>query len=375
MARLVEYIDTSASGGGDGSESDPYENLQEAIDTSAGPGTYGAVAWLCKGSETIDSAGLDWSSCTWVTSPRLLIQGYDTTPGDGGLYEIDVNGSTWSEDAVDDIIFHSLGVTNPGATATSFIALNSYAVAVVNCHFSDFNTDTRVVHVGKTNCWVGGCSFTDINARCIDGPHAVYGCLFYNSGTRTITECMNDGPSDITNCMFALSDGSNGINTEIARNITNNSFYCSDATGYAVRLYKGMNRCLSNVIEGFSVGIELTNYAYATKGIIEANSIYNCTQNAGDSSTAAPANLTHGQWRIIGDSGGLGVANENLSASPFAKSGSVSWANRRAYFEPQDEGSVLGGCPLTGNSRGAIQLTSSGSGSSVIPARPIQIGA
>jgi len=377
MSRTVEYVDTSAAGGGDGSESDPYDSLQEAIDTSSGPASsFGAVVWLCKGSETLDSAGIDWSSCSWRTAPKLLIMGYESTPGDGGLYGINMNGTEWPSNADNMIVFHSLSVTNPGTTAGKFFSQSCYHSAIINCHFSDFNADGNVVEMDQGTNYITGCSFTDIDAKCITGKAAVDSCFFYNSGTREITDCINEEPTWVTNCLFSLDGATNGIKGGSGSSYFNNSFFCdSGGTGYAIRDYEGNNWIHSNVIEGFSVGLRLENYAYAAKSVVEANSLYNCTMDVGDGTTASPANLTSGQWRIIGDSGGLGQANETLSNSPFAKSGSAtSWSNRRAYFEPQDEGAVLGGA-LNGNSRGAVQLTSGGGGSSVIPARPIQIGA
>ena len=96
------------------------------------------------------------------------------------------------------------------------------------------------------------------------------------------------------------------------------------------------------------------------RAVCYKNSAYNCTTNF---------DLNDSGLHVLVED------NETLDASPFAKSGSATdYSNRRTYFEPQDVGDVLGG-GVGGNSRGAIQLTSTGGGSSVIPARPIQIGA
>ena len=378
-SRTVEYIDTSATGGGDGTESDPYDSLQEALDTSSGPDGHGALVWLCKGSETLDSSGLDVSGVSWWSSPDMLIQGYGSTVGDGGLYGINMNGTSWPVGFNEGYsILKSLSVTNPGTTATKFWSAYSRQSTLIDCHFSDFNTDTHVLSLDQPDNAVINCSFTDINARCIEGRIGVIdGCMFFNSGTREITECINTKPYTITNCIFSLDGATDGITgtSDAGRDIYNNSFYCaSGGTGHAIRDYKG-NRIHGNIIEGFAIGIQCDNLYTHTKQIVEANSFYNCTMNVGDGTTASPANLTYGNWRIIGDSGGLGQANETLSNSPFAKSGSAtSWSNRRAYFEPQDEGSVLGGA-LNGNSRGAVQLTSGGGGSStVVTPGPVQIG-
>jgi len=56
--------------------------------------------------------------------------------------------------------------------------------------------------------------------------------------------------------------------------------------------------------------------------------------------------------------------NEELGASPFAKSGADTFANRFTYFAPVDTGNVIGGAYPSGANldKGAVQAAAAGGG-------------
>ena len=85
----------------------------------------------------------------------------------------------------------------------------------------------------------------------------------------------------------------------------------------------------NNLIEGFTGGY-VVNQGVSTRtrdnGILANNSYYNCSSSFNYTS------------EVICYEG-----NESLGSTPFAKSGSITFANRETYFAPQDVGSVLVG--------------------------------
>ena len=86
------------------------------------------------------------------------------------------------------------------------------------------------------------------------------------------------------------------------------------------------------MVEGFSgTGGSGFNFFNATVplGMYEGNAAYNNTTN----------------YANVGDVGKRdnGTDNEVLSASPFAKSGADTFANRYVYFAPVDTGNIRGG--------------------------------
>jgi hypothetical protein len=355
------YIDSSAGTGGDGTSGDPWGSIQEAID-EATVGSYSVGIFNCKGSETWSSA-LDFSS--WGGSSGMMLRGMSSTAGDGGRYTIDIDGNSWPNAAKNYWVWCDLNLTNSGSDSGFYNWGAAYSVFWMNCKFSDWNVGSgnAVLSPNEYSARIMNCEFTDIDGDAVGKNSAtVDSCFFSNSGTREIeTACQ---AKVLINSVFSLDGASNGWVQEREAYCAHNSFFSNGGTGTGVECEKGRNTVHSCLFAGWSgtggIGLKLRSYGYEMRAVAYKNSAYNCTTNYDLNDT--------GLHLLIED-------NETLTGSPFAQSGSATdYDNRRTYFSPQDVGNVLGG-GIGGNSRGAIQLTSADSGSSVIPARPIQIGA
>jgi hypothetical protein len=110
-----------------------------------------------------------------------------------------------------------------------------------------------------------------------------------------------------------LSAGGTGVGIEIA----NNNAIHSAVYGNLVEGFSGSGG------KGFSFGFTDAKH----KAVLAYNAVYNCT---------TAYNNTWGQVSLLED-------NETLGASPFAKSGSDTFANRFTYFAPVDTGNVHDG--------------------------------
>jgi len=354
------YIDSSAGTGGDGSSGDPWGSIQEAID-NATVGSYSVGIFNCKGSETWSSA-LDFSS--WGGAYGMMLRGYSSAAGDGGRYEIDIDGNPWPSGQKNYWVWCDLNITNSGSDSGFYDYGSAYSAYWMNCKFSDWNigSGNAVLKPNNSGARIVNCEFTDIEGWGVgECSCTVDSCYFSNSGTREIeTAC---GSLVCLNSVFSLSGASNGWVQERESYCVHNSFFSNGGTGTGAEAEKGRNEIHSNVFEGWSgtggVGLKLRSYGYEMRAVCYKNSAYNCTTNF---------DLNDSGLHVLVED------NETLDASPFAKSGSATdYSNRRTYFEPQDVGDVLGG-GVGGNSRGAIQLTSGSGSSTVVTPGPVQIG-
>ena len=355
------YIDSSAGTGGDGTSGDPWGSIQEAIDNATVTGTYSVGIFNCKGSETWSSE-LDFSS--WGGASGMMLRGYDSTAGDGGKYEIDIDGNAWPSSQTSYWVWCDLDITNSGSDSGFYNYGGVTAIYWNNCKFSDWNVGSgnAVLAPGDYSARIVNCEFSDIDGIAV-GKCAVTvdSCFFSNSGTRELeTACQSQY---CINSVFSLSGASNGWVQERSTYCAHNSFFSSGGSGIGAYAEKGQNEIHSNVFAGFSgtggVGLRLKNYAYDIKPATFLNSAYNCTTNFDL--------LRPGMHLLVED-------NETLTGSPFAQSGSATdYSNRHTYFAPQDVGNVIGG-GVGGNSRGAIQLTSGGGSTTVVTPGPVQIG-
>ncbi len=103
--------------------------------------------------------------------------------------------------------------------------------------------------------------------------------------------------------------------------------------------------CNNNLIEIGASGEGINLDANRVKAMVVNNAVYG-------SGTKYTIDYTHFE-----------SANESLSITPFAKSGSDTFANRFAYFAPVDTGSVRGGAFMESNlDKGAVQHADTGGG-------------
>ena len=189
------------------------------------------------------------------------------------------------------------------------------------------------------DCWVHSCSTEGIYCGGTTGssfvgnyldPGAGYGMFLNSTSSMTVARNIFIGP---------------GLKAFTNYTTVEHNTFLGDGTGYG---YYGIGGTYSihkqvdnNLIEGYATGMLF--YDGGVQASCRNNSIYNCTANFGS---------------VVGDYSMMYYGNESLASSPFAKSGSATYANREAYFAPLDVGDVRAGRL----DRGAIQHEDSGGG-------------
>ena len=352
MGAVTEYYVDPASGddADDGSIGTPWATVQHALDNITRNATNGDRINIKAGGTDTLAADLSTASFgSWSYTAPLIIQGYTSSAGDGGIGKIDFNGAN-SFTAGTSTGTKIVDMELTGSTDSIGIALYDWS-ELINCYLHDFSTDATQI---RENCLVLGCRFEDIGGRGIydyspsGRSGAVQDCFFAN-GTKSFSTAVEieNYSSTIERNIFSLSGASNAIKCRYFNQICHNSILSSAGTGTGVKVnnvgFAEAVRLWSNLVEGFSGvgGIGIDYHDDATLSL--NNSVYNCATNFS-------GNAIHCE-----------AGNESLGSSPFAKSGSLTFVNRFTYFEPNDVGSVRGGA--YGNStldRGAVQHTASG---------------
>jgi hypothetical protein len=249
------YYDSSATGAGDGtSEADAYTDLQTALNSlSAGDHLY------CKRAGSRE--GVKTTNLTFTTSATTggptIIEGYETTPGDGGMYQtaspvlitgehvllkyFDVDKDDDSTDAIQIIGDCSVAYRCKATSTYSFG--NCFAVtdaAVIECAAYAVCSGSGDGCFQTQRGWMVGCyaEITDgANGAAITlqtgfRPNACIGCVCNNSGTGTNNSGIEiNGSNNLSGNVIAnntIYNFANGIvDTEGARNVHSslNIFY------------------------------------------------------------------------------------------------------------------------------------------------------
>jgi hypothetical protein len=345
------YVDPSiAANSGTGTIGDPYGDLQYALDTMTRDSTNGDRINIKSGTAEVLTGSLDFS--TYGTPNRtspLLLEGYDSTAGDGGIGGIDGNAGNFS-----------IISSNPSFMGLKRLKLFNTGTAVVLSINRHMRVDECEITESSTGGVLGANDLTQV-IRCYIHNIAGYGvqlmndvtyCYFANGSTNKFTSAVVGSSTSVQakviNCFFNLDNTSNAINVQFNIYNQNNSILSNAGTGYGIRSYRIPQHIVNNLIEGFSgtggVGISVSE----SDTFAHDNAIYDC---ATDISLAANCDVLPGQ------------TNESLSASPFAKTGSLPtdftsatfWSDLYAYFAPVDTGNVYSGYPTGSNqTKGAV---------------------
>jgi hypothetical protein len=347
MALTDYYVDPSiAANSGSGTIGDPYGDLQYALDSITRNTTDGDRINIKSGTAEVLTGSLSFATYgTPSILAGLVLQGYASAQGDGGIAEIDGNGNNVSANS--NVSYVDLKIHNGAATGdlirvSGAVAVNcevydayvgidagSYS-SIVNCYIHNcdhYGMELTGSSTGAiaSNCYVRSRS-TDSRGAMTTGiqlvgrPTFAERCIVSCDSTTDGIYCTQDGTSAI-NCSI-ISDGGTG----------NGIVFNSSAIG---------SGCSNSLIEGFSgVGGAGIHWVDSTpgeaKGIVAYNTIFNCT-------TA-----------LSGDNDVVMYKSNNttVGSSPFKKSGADTFANRFTYFEPN---ASFAGLNLTGNgSRGAV---------------------
>ena len=350
MALSETYVDPSiAANSGTGTIGDPYGDLQYALDTMTRDGTEGDRVNVKAGTDEVLSSAIDLTTYgAPAFSAPLILSGYTSIAGDGGKGGIDCGGSDFKQTQQQAFSIRDLVIHNVSNTATCAIRL--YRGLIFRCEFHDIDTDAIHYHESK----VVGCHIHDVSGigckALASLTSRLAGCYFKNDGTKDMTYCVSNGGLTslhnlvITDNVMSIDGSTGGILAYYGNIITGNSILSSAGTASGIESSRGVSQgwIYNNLIEGFSgaggIGLELdTSGHHELYAIVGANSFYNNTTDVS-----------------FGGEGAHYEDNESLSSSPFAKSGSDTYALRSTYFEPQDVAEVLTGL-LHNEARGAIQ--------------------
>jgi hypothetical protein len=358
MADLTNYF-VDPSGGDDGTGTGaigaPWQTVQHALDNIVQNATDGDRVNVKDSADDVLSGALNLGSYgSPALGAPLMFQGYTTTQGDGGIGGLDRNGggAMYSSTAIDGFHFVDMHLHNPGAGNTLFTLDNWHRF--YNCEIegpgaTGINGDDAITAV---NCYFH--NFSNTGFYCHKG--AVHGSYFEDIDINAIWIAAKTGQEDIvvTHSIFNLDGTGRGILCDIDGagfgTICNNSFF-STGTGTALQCNDtGMgyyDSISNNLFEGWGIGIDW-NVPVAGQTTFVGNAFYDCTDEQLDE----------------GDMAFRGHDNESLGATPFAKSGAATWANRGTYFAPADTGNVLSPSWLMhgAGAKGAVQPTAGGNG-------------
>jgi len=365
MANPTEhYVDPAiAADSGAGTIGDPYGDLQYALNRQGidytRDATNGDRFNVKTGTDEILSAAL--SVATYGTPSNnapLVIQGYTSAAGDGGIGGISGNGSVavFNSSTLDGIVLKDMHLHNCGAATV--VTLDDWIV-IDNCEIDNTTGSGIIIDDNGTitNCHIHNCGTRGID--CDVGCH-VEGNYLQN-GTNDFTIAITT--TFETNCsiyrnIISIDGATTGIEFGNGTIVAHNSILHTAGSGTgkgilvnssAGTFQRGVH---SNIVEGFGgaggVGIDTSPNTAWNYPIVARNAVFDCT--------TAYSNADH---IVVADD------NETLSATGFAKSGADTFANRHEYFAPAASGNVLGGAFAGGSTldKGAVQSSGTGGGS------------
>ena len=369
MAMTDYYVDPLGGSDitGDGlSDATAWQTIQHALNSVTRNLTDGDRFNIKAGAEVVFTAAIDYTTYT-TPSPAapLIYQGYSSAAGDGGIAEIDLGGNNLSQSAVH---LADLKIRNAGSGTNGFLVSNACAT---NVWFSDSSAQSGV-SLNQGSAY--RCVFSDLTGtqaiRASTSAH-ITGCYFGLSASESPTNyaIRTVNPQVVTHNCFKLETGITAISiTKDAQNISYNSILQTGpkaGTGFLAPFNKYGHRINGNIIEGFATGFDWDTQTEPLGHAYE-NAAYNNTTNY-DSTFIGP------YYRD----------NETLSASAFAKSGSITlskfvsdnagfWADVATYFEPQDTGNVFGNFGFNALTKGAVpRPVGTGGGGGTSPKHPL----
>ena len=343
MAITNYYVDPSiAANSGSGTIGDPYGDLQYALDSITRNTTDGDRINIKSGTAEVLTGSLSFTSYgTPSISAGLILQGYTSSQGDGGVGEIDANGNDIS--SANYISYVDLKMHNGSASGW---LVKSHSAVIVNCEIYDvYNGINASIFSTIENCNIHNCDNYGIHMTDKGGVNGCYLRSRASDSRGAMSRCIYNvhRPGQVTNCI--ISCDSTTIGAEMAQDgsvIYGCSIFSNGGTGDGIRLNTAAvgSGAWNNLIEGFSGtggnAIGGNPSPGEPKGIVAYNTFFNCA-NVGDG---------------INGIAGYETNNTVPAASPFKKSGADTFANRFTYFEPN---ASFAGLNLTGNgSRGAV---------------------
>lgn len=351
MAALPQYYVDPGSGNdltGDGlSDSTAWRSLQHAIDTIT-PNSRGDQINLKAGSADILASNLSFATYNPQIRKKLIVRGYTSSPNDGGIGTID-GAATYQINALNTVAFIDLEIKNTSSSSDGIAAVGNYS-QLINCFIHTIDSNAIGTVFGRSQ--IIDCRFENISGTASTSfTGLARNCYFANGDNYSFTTALKlAAQGHLNNCIFNLGGASDGIDcTNNGHATINCTFFGGSGTGTAYSNGSDDGRgsiFAENIVAGFSGtgGIGCNNLS--DWGLMfRNNSFHNNATNIVDNSNGEEAY-------------GEKFNNEILSSNPFAFAGANNFANRLAYFEPQDVGDVLS----SDFARGAAPQGTSGGG-------------
>ena len=335
------YVDPGSGSDGNAGTSDgaAWATLDHALNNITRDTTNGDRINIKAGTALTLSANLDTGTYgSGSNSAPLVIQGYTSTAGDGGICVINGSSNTYHAQGWNSANYWNLvdlEFTSMAAFGGTSIFLND-GVGLYHCYFHDLDGYVRVDNSGH----VFGCRFENIDASyglLLDSIDAIaYGNFFADGANTFSTSAIraNNDHAIVERNIISLTGNAHGIEINgDEQMVIGNSILSAGGTGSGIVIInqRFRNIIMNNLVEGFSGtgghGLECTSTAH-DQTIYRSNAVYNCA-------TAYDSSFADQIWLSETD-------NETLGASPFAKSGSNNYSNRFTYFSPADTGNVRG---------------------------------
>lgn len=338
MADYAEYyVDPSiAADSGTGTSGDPFGDLQYALNNITRDTTNGDRINIKAGTSELLTAVISYATYgnPDANSP-LIFQGYTSSAGDGGQGVVSCNGGAYAAFPSKAYVkFKDLRITN---STTTLITLSTGGL-LEDCEIDTTTTSGGGISLAGVST-IRACNIHDIPGIVITTSASGVNILnnyIVHTGTGSNLRCIDSvmGNARITRNIIVCSGAAVGVYLRSATNLVEyNSILSSSGTGSGIETTAAGDELdiIGNLIEGFSgsggCGIETAGNSRIR--LYTNNAFYN---NATHESIALLTDILQN----LGD-------NESLGATPFAKSGSNTFANRFTYFAPADTGNVQNG--------------------------------
>lgn len=356
------YVDPSIdANSGSGTVGDPYGDLQYALDQITQDTTNGDRINIKAGTDEVLTAKLDFTTYgTPHVNYPLILQGYTSAAGDGGIGGIDGNGGNFTISDEGEVSYRDLHLHNTG-TAQIVTLTNAF---MIDCELDNSSGNGVAASGTNSEALISRCHFHDIGGV---GVHATAGTSilfsYFADGTKTFSNAVELWVEHncVCRCFFTLTGSGAAVWTRRRGNMAVHCSILHSGSGNGVHLHDASvdgGNWMYNTIEHSGSG----KGVYVASAVDQIQEIFNNTVYASGSATAYdPSHITtDGIDDFI-----VKENNESIGSSPFSKSGSNTFANRLTYFAPNDVGSILTGAEHNLD-RGAVQSNSSGGGISSI---------
>ena len=278
----TKYYYSQASGDNDGSsEANAYQDLQTALDAlSAGDHLYCKRHSSREGSKTTN---LTLTTDSEATAGNTVVEGYTTTPGDGGMYQtaspIAFNGDgieiRYMDVDADGDPSHAIKLQGDGSLAYRCIAVNSY----------NFGNAMEVLDAAAVECYVKGkvTSAGDNVFKC-NRAHAINCVVVIASDSGDAGEAIQAGAgfriNKIVGCLI-INEDTDGPQSHVGISVNGSSM--------------GAQLFANNTITNMNIGIEMVSGPVAartsTPSIFYGNILYSLVDGIKNSQGASTVNF------------------------------------------------------------------------------------